>query len=439
MPNSQAPLTDLLISDRVGDVLYQQRLAALVRLLDVTRELAAEVDLNTILQTIAQAACQALVCERATLFQYDPARDELFTRVATELEVSEIRHSLDQGISGYVARHRALVNVRDPASDPRWSPEVDLKTGYRTRSILAAPLTSPRDGALLGVLQCLNNDGGPFDEFDEPLLEAFAQHAAVALDRARMVEQLRERQELDFALGLARDVQRRFMPERLPPIAGYDAATWWRPNQAVGGDYCDVMPLGDGRVGLVVADVSGHGLGVSLLMASVRAALRSLMLAHSGAGRLLEMLNHAMAADLAEGHFITMILAALDPRTHTLEFANAGHAPALHYSATTRQIAALESTGLPIGVTEDETYPLGTPISLAAGDWLLLSTDGIVEAARPDGEAFGYDRLHASIREFVSLPASEFVVRLGHRVEDFCGGQPPADDLTILAVRRTAS
>lgn len=438
MPDSHAHLTDLLLSDRVGDVLYGQRLSALVRLLDVTRELAAEVDLNTILQIIAQEACQALVCERATLFQYDPARDELFTRVATELEVSEIRRPLDQGISGFVARHRQMVNVPDPAKDPRWSSAVDLQTGYHTRNILAAPLTSPRDGALLGVLQCLNNEGGPFDEFDEPLLEAFAQHAAVALDRARLVEQLRERQELDFALGLARDVQRRFMPERLPPIPGYDAATWWRPNQAVGGDYCDVMPLGDGRVGLVVADVSGHGLGVSLLMASVRAALRSLLLAHSGVGRLLELLNHAMASDLAEGHFITIILAALDPRRHTLEFANAGHAPALHYSAATQQIAALESTGLPIGVADDETYPLGETISLGVGDWVLMGTDGLVEATRPDGAAFGYDRLHTSIREFAGGPASELVTRLGQRVEDFCGGDPPTDDLTILAIRRTA-
>lgn len=438
MPDSHAHLTDLLLSDRVGDVLYGQRLSALVRLLDVTRELAAEVDLNTILQIIAHEACQALVCERATLFQYDPQREELFTRVATELEVSEIRRALDHGISGYVARHRQMVNVPDPPKDPRWSSAVDLQTGYHTRNILAAPLTSPRDGALLGVLECLNNEGGPFDEFDEPLLEAFAQHAAVALDRARLVEQLRERQELDFALGLARDVQRRFMPECLPPIAGYDAATWWRPHQAVGGDYCDVMPLGDGRVGVVAADVSGHGLGVSLLMASVRAALRSLLLAHSGVGRLLELLNHAMASDLAEGHFITIILAALDPRRHTLEFANAGHAPALHYSAATQQIAALESTGLPIGVADDETYPLGETISLGVGDWVLLGTDGIVEATRPDGDAFGYDRLHASICEFAHVPANEFVSRLGQRVEDFCGGDPPTDDLTILAVRRTA-
>ena len=151
MPDSHTHLTDLLVSDRVSDVLYQQRLSALVRLLDVTRELAAEVDLNTILQTIAQAACQALVCERATLFQYDPARNELFTRVATELEVSDIRRSLDHGISGYVARHRQMVNVPDPAKDPRWSPEIDRRTGYHTRNILAAPLTSPRDGALLGV------------------------------------------------------------------------------------------------------------------------------------------------------------------------------------------------------------------------------------------------------------------------------------------------
>lgn len=429
-------LSHLLSREQTGETLYQQRLSALLRLLDVTRRLASEVDLATILKIISREACEALVCERATVYQYDEQRRQLFTRVATELEISEIRRDSGQGICGYAAEHRQLVNVPDPQLDPRWSPATDQATGFHTRNILAAPLISPRDGVLLGVIECLNNLGGPFDEFDEPLLEAFAQHAAAAIDRWRLVEQLSRRQAIDVALGIAHDVQRRFMPERLPPIPGYEAATWWRPHQDVGGDYCDVVPFVDGRVGLVIADVSGHGLGPSLLMASVRAALRSLLMAHSHAGDLLGLLNQALAADLQDGSFITMVVAALDPRNHTLEYANAGHAPAIHYSPAARRFRDLSATGLPIGVLEQCEYPVAQPLEIRTGDLVLLCTDGIVEAADQDRELFGTRRLREAIRELADSPLEELVARLGRRVEDFAHTEHPADDLTILAIRR---
>lgn len=429
-------LSQLLAREQTGEILYQQRLSALLRLLEVTRRLAAEVDITTILEIISREACEALVCERATVYQYDDQRRQLFTRVAMELEISEIRRDLGQGISGHVAEHRQLVNVPEPDRDPRWSPATDKATGYHTRNILAAPLISPRDGALLGVIECLNNQGGPFDEFDEPLLEAFAQHAAVALDRWRLVEELSRRQAIDVALRIARDVQRRFMPERLPRIAGYEAATWWRPHQDVGGDYCDIVPFVDGRVGLVIADVSGHGLGPSLLMASVRAALHSLLMAHSHSGELLALLNQALSADLQDGNFITMIVAALDPRSHMLEYANAGHAPAVHYSVAAEQFRDLAATGLPIGVMETSQYPLAAPLEIQPGDLVLLCTDGIIEATDKRGEFFGMHRLRSAIRELAALPLEELVARLGERVQDFSRAEHPADDLTILALRR---
>lgn len=430
-------LCELLLSQQADEHVFRQRISALYRLLEVTRVMAAEVDSTTILEVIATEACEALVCDRATVYQYDPKRDELFTLVATELEIGEIRRGLDEGISGYVARCREMVNVPDPAKDPRWNPTVDRATGFQTRSILAAPLVSPRDGALLGVIQCLNNRGGPFDAYDELLLEAFSQHAAVAIDRARLVGELKERQAIDLSLNVARNVQRGFMPGRLPDIAGYEAATWWYPNQAVGADYCDVAPLPDGRVGLVIADVSGHGLGPSLLMASARAALRALMLDHTSAERLLALLGQSLAPDLQNGLFITMVIAALDPRTHTVEYANAGHAPADHFSARTATFTSLEATGLPLGVVDQPEYPPMPPIRLEPGDLLVLCTDGIVEATDAAGQPFGHARLRALVRASAREPVADLVRRLGAEVEAYYDGPSPADDLTVLVVRRT--
>src|SRR5215469_11987159 len=124
-------LNALLSRDQAGEVLYQQRVSALLRLLDVTRRLAAEIDLTKILSIIASEACEALVCERATVYQYDPSRRQLYTRVATELEVAQLRRELGQGISGHVAQHRQMVNVPDPGRDPRWSPATDEATGFK--------------------------------------------------------------------------------------------------------------------------------------------------------------------------------------------------------------------------------------------------------------------------------------------------------------------
>lgn len=414
----------------------ERRLEGLNRLLHVTRRLAAEVDLSAILSTIAEEVCNALDCDRATVYQYDAENNELYTLVVTELELAEIRKPADGGISGFSATHRQVVNVADPHGDDRWDSSVDRATGYTTHSILAAPLVAAVDGKLLGVLQLLNKRSGPFDQIDEELLTAFSQHAAVALDRARLVAELQRQGKVQASLGVARDIQRGFMPDQLPEIPGYEVATWWYPNEAVGGDYCDVYPLRDGRTCLVIADVSGHGLGPSLIMASARAALRALCLGHSSTEVLLSLLGHSLSVDLQDGKFITAVLAALDSKNHRIEFANAGHAPALYYNLASDSFTPLESTGLPLGVLDRPEFPQGPPIQMAVGDLLVLCTDGIVESMNDDNEQFGTERLQQIVRAMARSPLSELVHEVGRQVSSHYVGDSPPDDLTILALRR---
>src|SRR5579864_5160643 len=162
----------------VGDVqdltASRQQQEALLRLLDVTCDLAGHHTLDQILQTVTTGACESLGCERASLYLYDPDRNEVYTRVATELEIEEIRSSIERGVTGWVARHREVANISDPSADPRWNSGFDKRTGFHTRTILAAPIVSPHDDRLLGVLQLLNKFDGPFGPFDEQLIRAFA-------------------------------------------------------------------------------------------------------------------------------------------------------------------------------------------------------------------------------------------------------------------------
>jgi phosphoserine phosphatase len=427
-----------LSGDKSPSEELRERLAGLTRLLNVTVELAAALDLDDLLRKVTVEACTALGCERASLFRYDPQTEELYTSVVTELEISEIRARIGEGIIGHAARERRLVHVPDPAADPRWNSAIDRQTGFTTRNILAAPLSSPHDGRLLGVLQLLNKRHGTFDAFDEELLVAFSQHAAVGLDRARMVDELRRREAALRSLEVAREIQRGFMPRTLPSVPGYEAATWWFPNEAVGGDYCDVLELRDGRTGLVIADVSGHGLGPSLIMASARAALRALAAEHSSTERLLGLLGRALATDLDDGRFITMALAALDPEAHTLVYANAGHAPALHYRAASGEFQSLEATGLPLGVLERPDYPESPPCEVRPGDLLFFCTDGIVDAVNEQDQRFGQRRLEALIREHAGDSVQNLVQNVAQSVCRHFVGQHPQDDLTILAAKRLA-
>jgi sigma-B regulation protein RsbU (phosphoserine phosphatase) len=404
-----------------------RRVAALTRLLDVALHLANEHDEDRILSTVTQGACSAVPCERASLFLLDERRGELFTRTVTQLELGEIRLGLDQGVIGWAARERSVCNVAEPKDDPRWDASFDRQTGFCTRNILAVPVLAPSDGRLLGVLQLLNTHRARFDPFDEQIAQAFAAHAATALERSRL------RREME----LARRIQRSFLPQRMPAIAGYELAAWWQPAEFVSGDYYDWFPLPDARIGLAVGDVCGHGVGPSLIMASLRAMLHVLSKRHSRPDEMLSLLAETLRRDLNETQFVTFLLAALDPVEHTVRFANAGHAPALHISRARGEASRLEATQLPLGFPALAASE-APPVALEPGDLLVLGTDGIIEARNPGGELFGLERLCAVLRDAPHCSAAEAALRISEEVTAFQAGLPPRDDATLLIVERKA-
>jgi len=415
----------------------RHRLTGLTKLMEITRRLAAQTALDPILEIITEGACQALECERASLFLYDEKRRELYTRVATELEIREIRTSIDAGFNGWVGRNKRPLNVPDPAADERWNSSIDQKTGFQTRSILAAPLISPRDERLLGTLELLNKkSGSAFDQADENLLLAFAAHAAVSLERVELLENYRQTRELEISLDAARKLQAGFLPQRLPSIEGYELAAWWHPALGVAGDYYDVVPLPDGRLALAVADVSGHGLGPSLIMASVRAMLHVLSRTLSDPARILTLINETISPDLKMGRFVTFLLGALDSRQHRFDFANAGHGPAFHLRRQRGETRQLEATGCPLGVEERPLRESPEPVILEPGDLIVLTTDGVIEQHNQDREMFGRQRLEQLVHEHQKLPAPGLLEQLKQEISGYFRGSHPDDDVTILILER---
>jgi phosphoserine phosphatase RsbU/P len=171
-------------------------------------------------------------------------------------------------------------------------------------------------------------------------------------------------------------------------------------------------------------------------MASVRAALRALILLQNSPESILSLLGKTLHQDLQNGLFITMFFGSVDIRSHLLHFANAGHAPALHYSAKRNRFRTLDSTGMPLGVEDPPEYVTGPTIRLDVGDIVVLATDGIVEAMDPHGKQFGLARLKELVRKNLALPLERLVATIGDEVKAHYQAEAPADDLTVLAIRR---
>lgn len=412
------------------------RVAALSRLLEVALRLATEHDLTRILQIVTNGVCGAVDCERASLFLIDDAKRQLYTRVVTELEISEIRQSIEHGITGWVARHRQIAHVPEPQDDERWDSSVDRRTGFVTRNILCAPVISNVDERLVGVLQLLNKSGAGFSDFDEQLIRAFAAHAATALERRRLQEEALHAHELEAAMEMGRRIQRGFLPETLPTIPGYEVAAWWQPAEFVSGDYYDWLALADGRIGFALGDVSGHGLGPSLIMASVRAMLHVLTRTASEPDRIVELLAESIAPDLKQGQFISFLLVALNPQTHHVCFANAGHAPALHLDAAAASFRRLDATRLPLGFPKLLSSGSNPQLTLAPGDMLVLGTDGCIEVRDAGGTMFGNERLQQVVLAHRDQPAAEIVAAVRDTVQQFHGRPLPPDDSTLLIIKR---
>lgn len=234
-------------------------------------------------------------------------------------------------------------------------------------------------------------------------------------------------------LNVARTVQNTFIPRTLPRPQGFDIAAAAQPCEATAGDYYDAFDLGDGRTVVLVADVTGHGLGPSLLMSACRSGARALSGASLSPGQIVARLDALLEADLAEGgRFITMILGVLEP-DGSFHYCNAGHGPAL--LATPRGVTQLPPHRPPLGVGIGPDGDHQSTVRLAPGDRILLASDGLSEGMSHGRELFGVERIVAIVRDR-SSGAAQVVRRLLDALTTHCSGPNRHDDVTVLCIDR---
>lgn len=255
---------------------------------------------------------------------------------------------------------------------------------------------------------------------------------------ARLVSafDLSDRKRAD-RIALAQTVQRAFLPERKEARAGeLEICASNALYEDVSGDFYDVVEHEDGRVTVAVGDVTGHGYGPALLMAQGRAYLRAYAKTLPDLPAVVAGMNDALAADMAEGRFMSLFAATLRPETGALSWCNAGHVPALLLRAASGEIELLEATGLVLGVVPGGAYPAGGTVALEPEDVLLLCSDGATEAVDAHGVAFGMGRIATVLRGAAPAGAKAVLEALATSIAAWTAGRPVEDDLTLLAVRR---
>jgi len=375
---------------------------------------------------------------------YPPQQDLALGYVAvkqkhiTDLVLSE-RIPLGQGIVGEAAETGRPIRIEDAGNDPRV--RQSKESFLRIRNQLVIPLKTQERVA--GVLSVINRgsseeESPPFDIYDEALLLAVGEQAAIALNSARMHKILAEQEILEREIQIAQEVQQLLLPKECPYIPGFDMGAFSRSAHRVGGDYYDFLWIDEHHLAIVVADVAGKGVPGAITMAMVRSALKAQVRQSPSAREILTEMNQFVYQDTKPETFVSMFLAVLDTRARTVTLARAGHEPLIHLPTGRGSCKILAPDGIALGIDGGEVFRQSLEeleIPLEPGDTLILYTDGITEAMNTRGEEFSLERFVDTLQRSRSGSSSEMLQAIHQAMSEFTGDLPQHDDLTLVLLK----
>ena len=409
-------------------------------LVRIAHELDGTLNLDEVLGRLLDTLREAVGYDAAGIFVL--SRDEVFPGYG--LSWRSIAATVRRGFEGplpdidrLLALGQGLVGHVLKTGEPAVAPDVDLDPRYvmgrpATRSELAVPVYA--GGRLVGAMNLESNQSGAYGDVDAETLCLFADAAAIAVEKAVLYRLFVQKERLEEQLRLALEAGERTGAASWPGIPGWDAAGFTRPRYEIGGDYYDHIRLADGRLGLVVADVSGKGSLAAMSLTTFRAILRNQVEGEPEPVRTAAAANRLLRERMAPTEYVTAVYGVLDPARGHFGYSNCGHTPPLLVRADGRY-SKLTTGGPPLGLLAGARY-LSGEVSIEPGDLLVLYTDGVVEAEGPGGEEFGVDRLAEVVCTSRHLPSGRLVEEVVRATAEFCGSADYADDFTVLALKR---
>jgi sigma-B regulation protein RsbU (phosphoserine phosphatase) len=349
-------------------------------------------------------------------------------------------HSIpvDEGLLGSVFQSQKAEVVEDLRKDARLGGVVSHFQNHTT--VMVGPLSfGPQQLGVLAVTA--PRDRRTYSSNDFEVFRSLVEQSAFALANALAHQAAAEKKQIEAELRSASEIQRILLPENDPSLSGFEIAGRNIPAKVLSGDYYDYIPLPEGALGAVIADVSGKGTAAAIITAMCRSVLRSTAAGVASPAAVLAEVNRQLFPDIREDMFISMIYLTVAPDSRTLTLARAGHTLPLVWRQATGKVESLHSGGLAVGIDKGEVFERVTKdltFVMEQGDCLLLYTDGINEALDVKGLEYGEDRIHSTLAALAPQGPRAVVDGLIADVDKFLGGMRSHDDITLIALQKKA-
>ena len=431
---------------RLYDTAQEQAYAS-AALLQVAQAVVSLNDLDEILGTIIRIMPILVGVQRAALYQWNAEKENFEPSQQYGLGEDEEQVFWNRPFAPGefamldVCRDTASLIACQLASDearglPGWlslNPNQEANLGHPNPFLFAVPIAVKDD--LYGVMLIEEAPGGlRFRARRLEIITGIAQQAALAIQNDLLQKEMVVRERLETEVQLARQIQQTFIPESLPQFPEWELDARWKTARQVGGDFYDVFDLPDRRLGLFIADVADKGVPAALFMALTRTLVRAAVTELESPAEAMRRVNDLLIPDTKQGMFVTAIYAVLDMEKNELTYVNAGHNPPL-WIKRDGEVERLRRTGIALGAAEEVAFNQRA-ILLEKADSILLYTDGLTESFNNSGEFYGEERLMEAILSNQCSSASELMDMVEKSLLNFVQDVPPADDLTMLVLRR---
>jgi len=402
----------------------------LTLLTEISRELTSILNVDQLLRRIADLLTRIIDYQMFSILLLDASGSTLQHRFSLRFKESvQLKHDipLGRGLVGYAAEHGEPVLAPDVHKDPRY-----IEANPETRSELVIPLIYK--DKVIGVLDIEHTRRNYFNEDHVRIMATMAAQVAIAIENATLYERI-ERQEkrLEQDLALARELQFRLLPQKLPVFKNAEVASRFVPARQIGGDLYDFLKYsGQGVTGIAVGDVSGKGAPAAIYAALVSGIARSHAQEEPSAAGMLEAINLSLAERPIAAQYVSMIYAIWDDSQQILQLANSGLPRPLYCHDGT--VEEIQATGLPIGLFANATYD-ELSLRCRRGDVFLFLSDGILDATSAKGQMFGRHRLEQIVHANCAVSASELVEAIFNAVCAHAEGVEAFDDQTIVVLK----
>ena len=389
-------------------------------------------NLQEILDRTARIVCEVMQVKACSIRMLDEITGALKIQAVHNLSAEYLNKgpvTVDENPVDAAAIRGEMVRIADAPTDPRIRyPDEARKEGLVSGLVCGMIYR----GKAVGILRVYTGEPHVFSPFEEALLRAVAAQAAAAVINARLLAEAIEAERYARQIAYAGQVQRRMIPASPPPMAHVDIGAVYRPTYQVGGDLYDFIVLPRGNLGIAIADVSGKGVPASLLMASIRSAMRVYATFTYDVDRILYEVNRHVCRDTKVGEFVTAFYGVVTPDGQRLTYSNAGHDPPL--LLRNGKMQRLGVGGMVLGVDPAATFERGV-VHLEVGDILLLYTDGAPEALNFTDQQFGRDRLEQSLLRYAAQPAQHIAQHILWDIRRFRGLADRTDDVTLVVLK----